>query len=89
MDSSDYLKRRRLADVVRGIERHVRPGSIVLLHDIQPRMRLVLRLLLPRLAARGFRLVSVPELRRVDPPAAAQLRAGFAGCAGGDVRRGE
>jgi peptidoglycan/xylan/chitin deacetylase (PgdA/CDA1 family) len=60
--------------VVRSVERTVEPGSIVLLHDIHPWTLAAIRRLLPWFESRRLRLVSVPELLRVDPPTIRQLR---------------
>jgi len=48
-----------------------RSGSIVLLHDgpgARPRTLTAVRRLVPALRRRGYRLVSLPELLRDDPP---------------------
>lgn len=50
---------------------HVSPGSIILLHaEIPSRAenRRALRLLLPELRSRGYRLVTLSDLRRRSPP---------------------
>jgi peptidoglycan/xylan/chitin deacetylase (PgdA/CDA1 family) len=59
------------AQVVAATLKAVKPGAIVLLHD-GPGPRAItlaaLRLLVPALRRRGYKLVSVPELLRDDPP---------------------
>jgi peptidoglycan-N-acetylglucosamine deacetylase len=60
----------------------VRPGSIVLMHDIHPNTIAALWKLVPALHHLGYRLVSVPELLALDPPTDRQLERGIAGCPG-------
>jgi peptidoglycan/xylan/chitin deacetylase (PgdA/CDA1 family) len=70
VDGGDYLPGRSAKAIANGVMAHVRRGSIVLLHDIQPRTVRAVRLLLPRLRRRGLRPVTIPELIRLDPPPA-------------------
>jgi peptidoglycan/xylan/chitin deacetylase (PgdA/CDA1 family) len=62
------------------VRRNVRPGSIVLMHENRGQTIRALRGILPVLKRRGLRSVTVPELLAADPPTAAQLKAGRAGC---------
>lgn len=79
VDSRDYAG----ADY-RGIIANTRagigPGAIVLLHENHGQTIRALPTILAELRRRRLRAVSVPELLRADPPSAAQLRAGVAGC---------
>lgn len=80
VDSQDSLG----ADY-RGIARNViaglRPGSIILLHENRGQTIRALRYwILPELARRHLRAVSVPELLALDPPSLHQLRQGWSGC---------
>jgi peptidoglycan/xylan/chitin deacetylase (PgdA/CDA1 family) len=68
------------------VRRNVRPGSIVLMHENRGQTIRALRGILPVLKRRGLRSVTVPELLAADPPTAAQLKAGRAGC--GPVQSG-
>jgi peptidoglycan/xylan/chitin deacetylase (PgdA/CDA1 family) len=70
------------AEIVRTLAGHVRPGSIVLMHENLPQTGKALPAVMRLLRARGLRSVSVPELLRLDPPSASQLRAGVSGCPG-------
>jgi peptidoglycan/xylan/chitin deacetylase (PgdA/CDA1 family) len=74
VDSGDGLPGATVRSVVRSVESAVQPGSIVLLHDIHPWTLAAVRRLLPWLAHSGLRLVSVPELLRIDPPTIQRLR---------------
>lgn len=74
VDSGDGLREASARSVVRTVEATVQPGSIVLMHDIHPWTLTAVRRLLPWLERRGLRLVSVPELLRLDPPTIRQLR---------------
>jgi peptidoglycan/xylan/chitin deacetylase (PgdA/CDA1 family) len=66
-----------IAAEVRG---HVRPGSIVLMHENRGQTIRAVRSILPALKRRGLRAATVPELLAADPPSAAQLDAGANGC---------
>lgn len=80
VDAADYEHGSSAARIARGVLDEVRPGSIVLLHDIQPRTPAVVRLVLRGLRHRGLRAVAIPELIRLNPPTPAQLAAGSLGC---------
>ena len=69
IDAGDSRPGANAKSVVRSVEGSVAPGSIVLLHDIHPWTLVAVRRLLPWFERRGLRLVSVPELFRLDPPA--------------------
>lgn len=56
------------ARVVRNVTAGLRPGAIVLLHDIHPWTVRALPRILQAIRARGLRAVSVPELLALDPP---------------------
>jgi peptidoglycan-N-acetylglucosamine deacetylase len=68
VDSGDSGVYTSPASVVRTVEAHVRPGSIVLLHDIHPWTPLVTERLLRVLQRRHLRAVTVPELLANDRP---------------------
>jgi peptidoglycan/xylan/chitin deacetylase (PgdA/CDA1 family) len=80
IDPSDYLPGRSADRIVRYVAARLRPGSIVLLHDIQPHTVEVVRRLLPILHRRRLTPVGIPELLRVDPPSPRLLATGGAGC---------
>ena len=79
VDAGDSLPGANVKSVMRSVEGSVVPGSIVLLHDIHPWTLVAVRRLLPWFERRGLRLVSVPELLRLDPPTIHQLRRGSVG----------
>jgi peptidoglycan/xylan/chitin deacetylase (PgdA/CDA1 family) len=66
--------------IARVVRRAVRPGSIVLFHENRGQTIRALRTILPMLARRRLRAVTVPELLAQDPPSAAALARGAAGC---------
>ena len=68
--------------VVRRVTQEVRPGSIVLMHDIHPNTVAAMWKLVPALHHLGYRLVTVPELLALDPPTDRQLQRGMDGCEG-------
>jgi peptidoglycan/xylan/chitin deacetylase (PgdA/CDA1 family) len=55
--------------VVRNVLAGLRPGAIVLMHDIHPWTARALPQILRAIRLRGLRAVSVPELLALDPPA--------------------
>lgn len=73
VDSNDYLPHATAAKIVKRIAGALRPGAIVLLHDIQPAAVRALPRILALLRARHLQPVSVPELLRRDPPSYGQL----------------
>jgi peptidoglycan/xylan/chitin deacetylase (PgdA/CDA1 family) len=83
VDSGDSRQSARPKAVVRRVARRLRPGAIVLLHDLHPWTPAVVRALIRRARARGLRLVTVPELLARQPPSPHQLTSrGVARCPG-------
>jgi len=72
-DSGDYVPRSTAAAIVRRLAPKLRPGAIVLLHDIHPAAVQALPRLLALIRARHLRAVTVPELLRADTPTYGQL----------------
>lgn len=58
--------------VARNVVAGLRPGAIVLFHDIHPWALQAMPEILRAIRLRGLRAVSVPELLALDPPAAGQ-----------------
>lgn len=75
VESRDYLPRSTAAAIVRRVAPGLRPGAIVLLHDIHPATVRAVPRLLALIRARHLRAVSVPELLRADAPTYPQLMA--------------
>lgn len=75
--SGDDRKRPTTRSVARNVIRGLRPGAIVLMHDIHPWTLAAMPAILKAIEARGLRAVSVPELLVLDPPAPNQ-RCSFA-----------
>jgi peptidoglycan-N-acetylglucosamine deacetylase len=73
IDSGDSLPGATADSVARTVIPRLRPGAIVLLHDIHPAGVAALPRILRALHRRGLRAVTVPELVALDPPAHAQL----------------
>jgi peptidoglycan/xylan/chitin deacetylase (PgdA/CDA1 family) len=83
LDSHDsYPTDASTAAIVTDVERHLRPGSIVLLHEVRPSAVAGLPAILADLRRRRLRSLSVPQLLADDPPPLAALRAGIGGCPG-------
>ena len=55
--------------VARNVIRELRPGAIVLMHDIHPWTVGAMPAILGAIHKRGLRAVSIPELLVLDPPA--------------------
>jgi len=73
VDSGDSLTGATASSVARTAIAGLRPGAIVLLHDIRPAGVAALPRILRAIRRRGLRAVTVPELVALDPPAHAQL----------------
>lgn len=82
VDARDDVPNARVGAIVRNVEAGLRPGAIVLMHDIHPWTLAALPRVLAAIRARGLRVVSVAELLALDPPAAGQH------CPYGPVRTG-
>jgi peptidoglycan/xylan/chitin deacetylase (PgdA/CDA1 family) len=82
IDTYDYPRGTSPGTILSRILAGLRPGSIVLMHEIYPQTIEAVRRLLPILRARRLRAVTVSELLRRDPPTAAQQRKGRSGCSG-------
>jgi peptidoglycan/xylan/chitin deacetylase (PgdA/CDA1 family) len=66
--SGDDLKHPTARSVARNVIRELRPGAIVLMHDIHPWTLAAMPSILKAISARGMRAVSIPELLVLDPP---------------------
>lgn len=80
IDSQDSLQGDAAAIAAR-VERGLGPGSIILMHENHGQTILALRRrILPALARRHLKALSVPELLATDPPTDEQVKAGPRGC---------
>jgi peptidoglycan/xylan/chitin deacetylase (PgdA/CDA1 family) len=66
--SGDDLKHPTKKSVARNVIRSLRPGAIVLMHEIHPWTVDALPAILKAIRVRGLRAVSIPELLVLDPP---------------------
>jgi len=66
--SGDDLKHPTVKSVARNVIHELRPGAIVLMHDIHPWTLAAMPAILKAIDARGLRAVSIPELLVLDPP---------------------
>jgi peptidoglycan/xylan/chitin deacetylase (PgdA/CDA1 family) len=73
VDSGDALPGATARSVARTVIEHLRPGAIVLMHDIHPAAVAALPRILRAIRRRHLRAVTIPELVALDPPAHAQL----------------
>jgi len=72
VDSRDDVPHARVKDIVGNVVRGLRPGAIVLMHDIHPWTLAALPRVLEAIQGHGLRVVSVSELLALDPPAPGQ-----------------
>lgn len=75
VDSSDYLAGTTAVRLVRRVAPGLKPGAIVLFHDLRATTVRALPTLLRLIRVRHLRAVTVPELLRTDPPSYRQLKA--------------
>jgi peptidoglycan/xylan/chitin deacetylase (PgdA/CDA1 family) len=68
VDARDWVKGVKAARVVRNVVAGLRPGAIVVMHDIHPWTVQAMPAILRAIRLRGLRSVSVPELLALDPP---------------------
>jgi peptidoglycan/xylan/chitin deacetylase (PgdA/CDA1 family) len=73
VDSLDSRPGANAGSVVRTVLAELRPGAIVLLHDIHPWTVAALPRILHTLRRRGLTPVTIPELVALDPPSHAEL----------------
>jgi peptidoglycan/xylan/chitin deacetylase (PgdA/CDA1 family) len=78
MDSAGATTREVLDNVIAGLK----PGAIILMHENRGTTLQMLPRFLRTVAHQGFQTVTVPELLRLDPPSADQMRknASLRGC---------
>jgi peptidoglycan/xylan/chitin deacetylase (PgdA/CDA1 family) len=70
--SGDDRPKATARSVVRNVLAGLRPGAIVLMHDLHPWTVRAMPEILRAIRLRGLRAVSVPELLALDPPAPGQ-----------------
>jgi peptidoglycan-N-acetylglucosamine deacetylase len=75
VDSGDSRVGATPKAVLRTVRAGLRPGAIVLLHDLHPWTPALVRRILRIAHRRGLHEVTIPELLRLQPPSAAQLGA--------------
>lgn len=75
--------------VVREAVRGLRPGAIILMHETKAESVAAVPKILAAARRRRLRLVSIPRLLALDPPPAAQVRAGHGGCTRPERFRGD
>jgi peptidoglycan-N-acetylglucosamine deacetylase len=68
--SRDDRPKATVRSIVSNVLAGLRPGSIVLMHDIHPQTVRALPQILRAIRLRGLRAMTVPELLALDPPAA-------------------
>jgi peptidoglycan/xylan/chitin deacetylase (PgdA/CDA1 family) len=73
VDAGDTRLGARPKAIVRALKPSLKPGAIVLLHDLHPWTPAVARALIREARRRGLRLATVPELLARQPPTRRQL----------------
>jgi peptidoglycan/xylan/chitin deacetylase (PgdA/CDA1 family) len=79
VDSADSLGA-NYAGIERNVTAGLKPGAIILMHENHGQTIRAMPTIFAALKRRHLRAVSVPQLLTDDPPSAAQVRAGWAGC---------
>jgi peptidoglycan/xylan/chitin deacetylase (PgdA/CDA1 family) len=79
VDSGDSRVGATPAAALRTVRAGLRPGAIVLLHDLHPWTPALVRRILRVAHRRGLRSVTIPELLRRQPPSVGQLGSTGAG----------
>jgi peptidoglycan/xylan/chitin deacetylase (PgdA/CDA1 family) len=72
VDSGDDLPKATARKVARNVLAGLRPGAIVIMHDIHPWTVRAMPQILRAIRIRGLRAVTIPELLALDAPAAHQ-----------------
>jgi peptidoglycan-N-acetylglucosamine deacetylase len=67
-------------EIAANADQGMRPGSIILIHDIHDRSVAALPQILTSAKRKQLRLVTVSQLLALDPPTESQVRAGADGC---------
>jgi peptidoglycan/xylan/chitin deacetylase (PgdA/CDA1 family) len=78
IDAEDSPPAARPKEILRRLKPSLKPGAIVLLHDLHPWTPGVARALIRAAKRRGLRLATVPELLVRQPPSRRQLSGGGA-----------
>ena len=65
--STEYLREQAADEIVERVLKEVKPGSIVLMHDVFNVSRMAFAKLYPILKEQGYKLVTVSELLGIDP----------------------
>jgi peptidoglycan/xylan/chitin deacetylase (PgdA/CDA1 family) len=84
VDSRDDVPNARATRVARTVIAGLRPGAIVLMHDIHPWTLQALPQILQAIRTRGLRAMTVPELLALQPPAPDQHCVYVSSPSGGD-----
>jgi peptidoglycan/xylan/chitin deacetylase (PgdA/CDA1 family) len=79
VDSADSLGA-NYAQIERNVIAGMRPGAIILMHENHGQTVRAMLTIFAALTRRHLRAVSVPQLLTDDPPAPAQVQAGWTGC---------
>lgn len=79
VDSADSLGA-NYAQIIANVERGLRPGAIIEMHENRGQTIRALTTLLPALRRRHLQSVSVVRLLETDPPSVAQVRRGEGAC---------
>ncbi|CAB4905241.1 unannotated protein [freshwater metagenome] len=80
VDTQDALGTTSADEIVATAERGMRPGSIILLHEVKPNTLEAMPRIVAALREKGLRPVTVSEMLAGDGPSEAQLRKGYGGC---------
>jgi peptidoglycan/xylan/chitin deacetylase (PgdA/CDA1 family) len=81
VDTQDSLGTTSADEIVQTAKRGMKPGSIILLHEVKPNTLEAMPRILAALREKGLEPVTVTRMLAGDGPSEAQLRQGYDGCA--------
>jgi peptidoglycan/xylan/chitin deacetylase (PgdA/CDA1 family) len=81
VDTQDSLGTTSADEIVQTAKRGMKPGSIILMHEVKPNTLEAMPRILAALREKGLEPVTVTRMLAGDGPSEAQLRQGYDGCA--------
>jgi peptidoglycan/xylan/chitin deacetylase (PgdA/CDA1 family) len=81
VDTQDALGTTSADEIVETAKKGMRPGSIILMHEVKPNTLAAMPRIIAALREKGLEPVTVSRMLAEDGPSAAQLEKGYDGCA--------
>jgi peptidoglycan/xylan/chitin deacetylase (PgdA/CDA1 family) len=80
VDTQDSLGTTSADQIVETAKKGMKPGSIILMHEVKPNTLAAMPRIIAALRAKGLKPVTVSRMLASDGPSEAQLRKGYDGC---------